>query len=725
MASGDRKGGGLMTETLERERSDTASDASRPALPRALSSATTGKNASRLGFVASFRSALDERRLFALIPFAMIGGLIVAVDMPEDPSVILLAVGGAALAAALVLARRSLTAVRLLVLAGAVWCGFSLLAIHGALFGTPMLSRAAYGGYSARVDEVLSATPDEQRIIVSAIIPTGKDRAVPMRRARLLVKQGPTLSPGDTIAGDFRFAPVPGPVHPGAFDSQFHGYFDGIGAYGNTVRPPVLATPGDDTSPERILDAIRRGISSRIDAALQQPAAGVGRAIINGDQSAVTVEARQIMATAGIAHVLSVSGLHLTLVAGGAYWVLRLLLAGFEGVGRFVSVKRIAAVGGMASAVFYYLISGGNVAALRSTLMILLVFGAVLAGRRALTMRNVAIAAIIVIATDPASVFRPSFQLSFSAVVALIGAYEVLRSSSSRDAGIVTKVLAYTKGVVITSLVAGAATLLFSIYHFQQTSPLGVLGNLGTLPLVGFIMMPAAAVAVLAMPLGIEGPFLFAMGWSIDRMLEMAAIVADLSTHLRASPLLTPTALVIGLAGLAWFAFFRDRWRLVGPVAGFLAVLCFTIDRPPDVLIADTTKAIAIRGPEGLALADGKTKSFALDIWRATYAEPIAVVADKSCDSIACVGESSAGFSWALITDPAGFAEECGEADLIVTRGPAPDWCRAGAVIDETILGNSGVEWLRWDNNAGRFEIRPAIVNLARSWRIRTGRVRP
>ena len=106
-------------------------------------------------------------------------------------------------------------------------------------------------------------------------------------------------------------------------------------------------------------------------------------------------------------------------------------------------------------------------------------------------------------------------------MLALVGAYENLRSDGAiATRGLVAHAVGYVKGIVITSLVAGAATLLFSIYHFQQTSPLGVLGNLASLPLVGFVMMPAAVLAVLAMPFGIEAPFLLAMGWSIDRMLE-------------------------------------------------------------------------------------------------------------------------------------------------------------------------------------------------------------
>jgi len=707
-----------MAETLYGDRPEAEARPDRPApiaLPPELARAARARSPGLLG---SFRAALDERRGFVLLPFAAIVGLMVEASLPVEPQASLLTAVAVLLALGLAASFRSLAWTRVMVGLAAIWVGFCLLPIHGALVGTQMLTRPAYGTYQARVDEILSETEGEKRVILSSLTPVGDARELPVRRARVVVKAGPDLSPGDIVEGAFRFAPVPGPIYPGGFDTQFHAYFDGIGSYGTSTKPPVIVGTGSEATPEHVIDAVRRGISGRIDAVLAQPAAGIARAIINGDQSAVTDEAREVMSTAGVAHVLSVSGLHLTIVAGGVFAALRLFLSGWEGLATRVSVKRIAAAAGIASAVLYFAISGGNVAAFRSTLMILLVFGAVLFGRRALTMRNVAIAGIVVIALDPASVFRPSFQLSFAAVVALVGAYENWRTERVRDAHPFAHAWAYGKGIVATSLVAGAATLLFSVYHFQQTSPLGVLGNLLSLPLVGFVMMPAALLAVLAMPFGIEGPFLMAMGWSIERMLDMAALVAGWSTHLSASPLLTPLALIIGLGALCWFAFFRDRWRLLGPVAAVPLVVLLAVDRPPDVLIADTTQAMAVRGPAGLELADGKPESFALDVWRETYAEPIETAAAVSCDSVACIGESVAGFSYAIVEDPSGFAEECGR-DLVVTRIRAPSYCAATVVIDAGDLAAHGVHWLRWNSVSQTFEVRPAIGSLERPWRIR------
>jgi competence protein ComEC len=572
-----------------------------------------------------------------------------------------------------------------------------------------------HGRYEAHVDAILPSGDERQRLVLSAIASVDGGRQLPIRRARIVAEPEPALSPGDLVRAPIRFYPVPGPVVPGGFDTQFHAFFDGIGAYGSTTGQLERYGAGSDFSAARVVDRLRRDIAARIAAALAQPSAGIATALFIGDQSGVSEVARENMAVAGLAHVLSISGLHLTMVAGGVFIVLRLLLSLSDTLARSISVKRLAALGGIAAALVYFSVSGGSVAATRATLMILLVFGAVLFGRRALTMRNVALAALVVLLLDPASVFRPSFQLSFAAVAALIGAWELARRKEPAAPGLAPRVLAYFLGLAVTSLVAGAATLLFSVYHFQQASPLGVLGNLLSLPLVAFVMMPAAVLAALAMPLGFEWPFLQVMGWSIDVMLNLAVVVADLGAGLQATPLLAPLALVLGLCGLGWFAFFTDRWRLLGPLLLLPAIPLLALDRPPDVLVADSTQAVAVRSASGLQVVAGRPQSFAVDVWRETYGGDFAAAAG-GCDSVACIGTGESGFRYAIIADAAGFYEEC-TADLVIARRDVPAGCAASTVIDAAALRRGGVHLLRWDEARRTFDVQPAIGDLNRPWR--------
>jgi len=197
-------------------------------------------------------------------------------------------------------------------------------------------------------------------------------------------------------------------------------------------------------------------------------------------------------------------------------------------------------------------------------------------------------------------------------------------------------------------------------------------------------------------------------------------LVAGWSQGLNASPLLTPTSLFIGLLALTWFSFFTNRYRLIGPAVAVPAVMLFALDHPPDVLISDTTQALAMRGSNGLALVTGKPESFVVSVWSQTYRQPIVAApsAMTNCDSIGCVSKSPAGFTVAVTKDEAGFEEDCASADLVITRLRAPATCRGETtVIDGQDLAKGGVQWLRWDGAADRFEIRPAIADLNRPWR--------
>ncbi|WP_417308745.1 ComEC/Rec2 family competence protein [Devosia sp.] len=677
----------------------------------------TGAARSGTGTTAAIAQAFAHRRLLILTPFAMILGVVLALRVPPSP--LGLVVVGLALAIGLSRSGARPVAFRLLAICAAVWLGYGLPSVHGALFGTEMLARPAYGSYQMRVDRVLSTPESGQRLIISGITEGPHTRSLPIRRARIVAKTDLGLAPGDIIAAPVRFYPVPGPVLPNSFDPQLHGYFDGIGAYGTTTDTVTRVTAGDSAAPNRLVDQTRRGIAARIDHTLSQPSAGVARALIIGDQSEVLDETREIMATAGLAHVLAVSGLHLTLVTGLVLVALRGGLALIPALHSHLSIKQLAAAGAVVAGLSYFAISGGSVAAQRATIMLVLLLGAVLVGRRAFTMRNVAIAALVVILTDPASVVRPSFQLSFAAVVALIGVWELVRRSEHRERSGLARVGGYFVGIVATSLVAGAATLLFSVYHFQQTSPLGVLGNLVALPLVGFVVMPAALVGTLLMPFGWDAPFIAIMGWAIDRMIDLATLVAGWSEAIDASPLLTPLSLGLGLAAFAWFAFIEGWWRLIAPALLIPAVVLLGMDRPPDLLIADSTQAIALHGDAGLELVAGRG-GFAVEVWRDHFASPISANPDRlSCDSIACVGSGAGAgsFRLAYVLDPAGFFEECGTVDLVVSRRYAPSTCAAPLVIDAGKLAEHGVHWLRWDAMARRFEIRRAIEDRSLPWR--------
>lgn len=621
---------------------------------------------------------------------------------------------------ALMLTARTLARFRVSVLLAFVWAGFAALPLHGAVSGTPMLERALYGTYTARIDEVVSNNGAQQRWIVSAI--DGEpDWAVPqVRRARIIVSSDVPVLPGDMIAARIRFYPVPAPAVPGGYDSQFTSYFDGIGAFGNVLGDLEVTAPAPGGI-KQVIEMTRQSINERIVAVLGERIGGIAVALITGDQSRIVEEDRDVMAVVGLAHILSISGLHLTLVAGTMFAFLRIAICLFPGASQRVPTKKIAAAAGIVTACAYLLISGMSVPAVRSTLMISLIFAAVLFGRQALTMRNVAIAGLLIAALDPSSIFGASYQLSFAAVVALIAAYELYRNrETSGEKSSATR--RYLYGMALTSIVAGLATLLFSLYHFQQSAPFGVLGNLAAMPVVSFVMMPAALIATLLIPFGLEQPVYLVMGWSIEAMLWIAHAVRAISGGYNPSPILSPVALVFGHVALGWMAFFQTRLRLIGPVLLVPAVLAFGLERAPDILVADQTQALAVRHNGTLSLMAGRTGSFATNVWSERYIEPVeSNAASLRCDPQGCILDSSEGFSVALVKNYAAFAEDCAYADIVVARRSVPESCsRSGTVvIDQHALMSMGTHALYWDAAARAFSLKTAITDPDRPWRIR------
>lgn len=653
----------------------------------------------------------------------MITGLVVYRALPTEPALLTIGLGIVTAVGFAIAGRNNARTRELAMLAVLMGLGTALLPAHGALFGTPMLETARYGTYTARIDAVIFDDGEQQRWILSDIAAAAgsEDWTVPdVRMARVSVSGAYVVSPGDTIEARIRFYPVPAPAVPGGYDSQFISYFDGIGAYGNVLSEVSVAS-AEDAGVSRFIKDIRAAITARLVEQLGDRIGGIAAALITGDQSRISEADYDVMAEAGIVHVISISGLHLTLVAGTMFAGVRFALALSHRLPQRLPVKKIAAAFGIVTAFAYMLLSGMVVPAVRSTIMLALVFAAIMAGRQALTMRNVAIAALVIIIFEPSTVFRASFQLSFAAVVALIAAYELARRREEREAPTRAKVFGLTLDVAMTSVIAGLATVVFSAYHFQQTAPFGVVGNLMITPIVSLVMMPSALLGTLLIPIGLDALPYAVLGWSIEAMLWCAVFVRNLSGGFDPSPILSPAALIVALVGLGWLAYFRDRMRLIGPILVAPVIALFCIERAPDIFIADQSQAVAVRHGGVVALIAGRNGTFATNIWSERYITPIADGHEAtSCDSLGCVLETDQGYSVALVRDRSAFDEDCRIADIVIARIKAPSACRSTAslVIDVSDLARYGTHMVDWNGPDAPLGLRTGIDTSNRPWRL-------
>ena len=199
------------------------------------------------------------------------------------------------------------------------------------------------------------------------------------------------------------------------------------------------------------------------------------------------------------------------------------------------ALHKYASLIGLAGAALYVVLSGASISASRAFLMAVLIILANLTDRLALTIRNVAIAALILLAINPLALFSAGFQMSFAATTALVIWFE--RRVAKRGGSPPWR---WFCELVMASMLASLATLPFTAQHFGLVTPWGVLANLVGIPLTGLWIMPAG-LAVLATQL-LPVPSFIAYGclWVMQAGLHMLVRVADWFANLPATPIAVP-----------------------------------------------------------------------------------------------------------------------------------------------------------------------------------------
>ena len=371
----------------------------------------------------------------------------------------------------------------------------------------------------------------------------------------------------------------------------------------------------------------------------------------------------------------------------------RLVFAAIPGLALLYPVKKWAACAALVAATLYLSISGGGVSARRAYIMIAIMLLAVLADRRALTMRNVAIAAFAVLLLSPHAILSPGFQMSFAAVAALIAMFEIARerralnakTSNDRMPHWLRAIGRNMAGLAATSIIAGLATGIFAAYHFYRVAPLGLPANLLAMPVVSFVVMPMALISMLAMPFGLEAAPLQAMGWGSSAVVEVAERIAALGPD-GSIGRVAPTTLALVTLALLISTLARTRLRLLAIVPTMLAVVLPTgVDRP-DMLISGTGRQVALIGPEGVQqLVRPRAERFATGIWKAAYGDAMVEEGAFRCDSYGCT--ASLGDRIVMIVEQGDrLWEDCRIADIIILPFAAPDVCTQMASAERPIL---------------------------------------
>ncbi|MEM6899644.1 MAG: ComEC/Rec2 family competence protein, partial [Pseudomonadota bacterium] len=381
--------------------------------------------------------------------------------------------------------------------------------------------------------------------------------------------------------------PPPGPAIPGDYDFRRAAWFDGLGGVGyvqGRCRGGVLGPPPSlGQRFELYVAARRRQLANYVNTVAGERAGGFAAALVSGDRSYMPEADQTALRASGLAHLLAISGLHLGIVGGLIYFIVRRSLAVIEPLSIRYPVQKAAAFAAIIATLVYLILSGASVSTQRAFIMSTVFFGAILFDRPALSLRSFSIALMAVALLKPESVVSPGFQMSFAATGVLIAIYDAWnRSRPYRERTLFGRFRFGATSLAVTSIAASAATAPFAFFHFERLAPLGLVANLIAMPIVSLATVPAAGLAIVLAPFGLSEWGLRAFGASLELILAVAHRAADegasLAHPIRAMP---PNVLMGFTITLALFVILQGWARLTATTLAAASATALWITTPP------------------------------------------------------------------------------------------------------------------------------------------------
>jgi competence protein ComEC len=656
------------------------------------------------------RAEAEAGRLAPWLPICFGSGVLVYFAAPAEPALVAALAALAVLAAIAWVSRERPAAFAVALGVAALAAGFAAATLRANYVAHPVLARPTATLTLKGFVESRDATERSERVVLRITGKEGRGAEKVPGRVRLAVRRGFAPAVGEHVELKARLRPLLGPVRPGGYDYALGAYFQRLGATGFVFGRPK-ATPAPTAVPLDIrffaaIEGLRRAMDARIRAVLPGENGAVASALVTGVRDAIPFEVNEAMRISGLYHVLSISGLHMVLVVAVIFVLVRGGLALVPALSLRRPIKKWAALAALGAAAFYLVLSGSEVATQRSFIMAGLVLVGVLADRPAITLRTLAFAATATLAIQPEALLNPGFQMSFAATLAIVSIYQPLAPAMAQPpaprAAMLERALRgggrWVLLGALTSLVAGLATTPYAAFHFHRLAPYGLLANMLAMPVISFVIMPAAVISTLLMPFGYDALGWQVMGFGIEIMLRIARWVASIPGAEGRIAAFGVGAVLVATLGLIVLALPTTRLRLAGIPILLLALFLAVTATRPDIYIDAEGEAVAVRGADGrLAIYGAKRDRISAQSWLAADGEGRVradVEAGFKCDDNGCVAKLADGTNVAVALRTEAFTDDCRDAGLVVSQRDIPAAC-AAAAIDRRTLSTTGAIGLR------------------------------
>lgn len=589
-------------------------------------------------------------------------------------------------------------------LAAALGCGLVWWKAERA--AAPRLERAQLVELTGRVESVQALAAEG--LVRLVVAPADRGLA---ERIRVNIEEEdvvPGLDAGATVRLRAWLMPPAPMAAPGGYDFARAAWFQRIGATGRALDI-ALVEPASTTSWRARVAQWRQRLAAHVRQRLGGEAeGGIAAALATGDQHGIPEADAEAMRRSGLAHLLSVSGLHLTAVVGAVMLLTLKLLALSPALALRFRLILVAAGAGALAGIAYTLLTGAEVPTVRACIAALLVLAGIALGREALTLRLVAVGALAVLLLWPESLPGPSFQMSFAAITAIVALHEHPRVQallSRRDEGGFAKAGRFLLGLVLTGLAVELALVPIALFHFHKAGLYGAAANVVAIPLTTFVIMPLEALALLLDLAGLGAPVWWVAGQALSFLVGLAHAAAGAPGAVALLPPMPRGAFALIAAGGLWICLWRTRRRRLG-LAAVAAGAAWALAIPaPDLIVTGDGRHLVLRAPGGeLALLRPRAGDYVRDtLAELAGAEPdyrdLERLPAAACSPDLCVADlSRGGRSWRVLASRTphhvrwdAMVAACAEADIVVSdrllpRGCVPRWLKA----DRALLRRTG-----------------------------------
>ncbi len=550
----------------------------------------------------------EYARLFLFIPVLIGIGILIYFELSFEPSIPLISLLLVIIITNIIFIKSDIIKFFLFVLLF-ILLGIFIIGIKSKILNTKLIKRKiSYDKIIGKVTNI-EKLDEFNRYTINNTEIINKTKNIKLNKIRVLFDKNINVPEiGSTVEFSAILIPSYMPIFKNDFDFRKYSYFHEISASGKSIgvwkyHKYQIKNNIFDKLLFKIQN-IRNLINTKIENNHSLINKGIITSIMTGERYNIDNNISENYKNAGISHLLSISGFHLSIIIGSIFFIIRFLLSLNIYISNKYNSRKIVSIISFIASSFYLFVSGARISTIRAFIMSCIILLSIILDKVAISLRSVSIAAITILIIYPESVINVGFQLSFMAVIALIKLYEykdkwaINRDNFYIKNKVIIKILNFIIGIIVSSFMTFIYNLPIIIYHFHSIQIYSILGNLLALPFFILIVMPSILFSFIFMPFNLEHLFLNIADFGIAKINYFASIISNLPYSSIIVTRLDSNIFFVIILGIIIFSFFKTKIKYLGVLFIIYGIIEYTLTKSPNLVVNKNNDIFAINGKD-------------------------------------------------------------------------------------------------------------------------------